>query len=471
MDTYFKKRFLFIWSLLFPVFLIGQEIHLTSGFKVMEVTEKSAILWTRTYAQAKPNPIRHQREDKVFRHPIDFNEQMSRNDLDGGVPGIPGFVLFRITNGKSVKESDWIPTNEETGFIAAWAFKKLKPATAYEVKVFAKNITDGIIRTFTGSFVTAPKPSKSTPISLTTSTCQYFWSYDDPDEGFKTYLSMAKMKPDFFVQTGDYVYYDKPGPLAKDLNTARHKWHAMDSWPSLRSFHRNTPMYMIKDDHDLLKDDVSDPNSSYGSLSYQDGLKVWYENVRLHDKPYRTVRWGKDLQIWLVEGREYRSLNQMEDGPEKTIWGAEQKEWFEQTLQKSKATFKIVFSATPIVGPDRKNKADNHSNETFRNEGEWLRKLLSGLDNLFVITGDRHWQYYSIDGATGVHEFGSGPVSDAHAQGWNPEDKRPQHQFLRVKGGFLGIKVFRDGKEPRIEFTHYDVDGGITNQVSFSNDQ
>ena len=66
---------------------------------------------------------------------------------------------------------------------------------------------------------------------------------------------MAKLAPDFFVQTGDYVYYDKPGPLATTPEKARHKWHAINGWPSLVNFFRQTPTYLIKDDHDLLSND------------------------------------------------------------------------------------------------------------------------------------------------------------------------------------------------------------------------
>ncbi len=33
----------------------------------------------------------------------------------------------------------------------------------------------------------------------------------------------------------------------------------------------------------------------------------------------RTFRWGKTLQIWLVEGRDYRSPNNMPDGPEDPV--------------------------------------------------------------------------------------------------------------------------------------------------------
>ncbi|MGS0524874.1 hypothetical protein ACU8V7_06400 [Zobellia nedashkovskayae] len=55
-------------------------------------------------------------------------------------------------------------------------------------------------------------------------------------------------------------------------------------------------------------------------------------------------------------------------------------------------------------------------------------------------------------------------MSDFHAQGWNQEDKRPEHKFLRVQGGFLAVKVYREKKEAVIEFTHYDVDGNEVNK-------
>ncbi|MDN3689844.1 alkaline phosphatase D family protein [Cyclobacterium jeungdonense] len=205
-----------------------------------------------------------------------------------------------------------------------------------------------------------------------------------------------------------------------------------------------------------------------GEFTLEQGLKVWRENVPLKDKPYRTIRWGKDLQIWLVEGREFRSPRDMEAGGDRTIWGDEQKQWFVDTVDSSDATFKILFSPTPVVGPDRENKKDNHANQLFAEEGNWLRQYLSEKKGVFVVNGDRHWQYYSVDQETGLREFGAGPVSDAQSGGWSQDDKRPEHQFLRVNGGFLGIKVFRHKEIPKIVFSHYDVDGTIMNKEEFN---
>ncbi len=457
-------------SPLFVLFILftacGEKVndYFTSGFKALEVTESSVLIWTRLYGQQTPNPVTHDRRSKVFRHPIDFDENMPIDQMDGAVKGAAGEVKITLINGDAKQTSPWLPAMQESDYTVHHAFTDLRPGTTYTVILESKLSGQKI----QGTFKTPPAPSAIKPITFTTSTCQYFWSYDDSIRGFKIYDVMNKMNPDFFVQTGDYVYYDKPGPLAKDLQTARYKWHAMDSWKSLFDFHVKYPMYMIKDDHDLLKDDISDPNESYGDLSYDDGIKVWNENVPLGDKPYRTIQWGQDLQIWLLEGREFRSLNKSEDGPDKTILGKEQKAWLEQTLKGSDASFKILFSATPIVGPDRDRKIDNHSNKSYQTEGDWIRSLISSTENVFIINGDRHWQYHSIDSLTGVNEFGSGPVSNAHAQGWSQEDKRPQHQFLRVNGGFLGVQVTREADQPQITFTHYDVDGNEVYAKSFN---
>jgi len=83
---------------------------------------------------------------------------------------------------------------------------------------------------------------------------------------------------------------------------------------------------------------------------------------------------------------------------------------------------------------------------------------------MFIINGDRHWQYVLVDSETGLMEFSQGPSSDSHAQGWNKNDKRPEHKFLRVKGGFLAVNIYRKENTPIVEFIHYDVDGAIVNK-------
>ncbi|AWW33310.1 alkaline phosphatase [Echinicola strongylocentroti] len=381
-----------------------------------------------------------------------------------------GQVQITLTSTDTTIHSNWKYVSALNDFTLKRKFTKLKPDTKYKITIQGRKHPDSPLTEISGQFATAPSANEPIPVLFTSSTCQYFWSYDDKERGFKIYDSMGKLNPLFHCQTGDYVYYDKPGPLAKNVELARHKWHAMNSWPSLKDFYQQVPVYQQKDDHDLLKDDATPFSTPYGNLSFSDGLALWQEQVPIFDKPYRTMRWGKDLQIWLVEVREYRSDNKTRDSPEKTIWGQEQINWFKKTVEASDATFKILVSPTPIVGPDRtKGKFDNHSNASFSSEGSWLRKYLSD-HKVVVINGDRHWQYASVDPDTGLREFSQGPVSDFHAQGWEPGDKRPEHDFLRVNGGFLAVSVFRQQNTPTIEFIHYDVDGNQVHKTSLTKD-
>ncbi|MEX2564602.1 MAG: alkaline phosphatase D family protein [Cyclobacteriaceae bacterium] len=447
------------------------KVFFTNGFKVTEVSQNEAIIWTRLCASEKPNPIMHnkgkiKKNNNNF-YPVNFDEKLSVQNMDGAVAATKGKVRVRYGLNGEETISDWKTAEPSNDFTVHMPISNLQPGSKYHFQLEATPLGSDEKTVVEGEFKTAYDPEEPVEVNLTTSTCQYFWNYDEDNRGFKTYDAMRKLKPDFFVHTGDYVYYDRIGPMVDNLEKARHKWHAMDGWPSIKEFYQNVPVYMLKDDHDLLKDDVYPDTSPLGEFTLEQGLKVWQENVPLQDKPYRTFRWGKDLQIWLVEGREFRTSKENLSEGSRTIWGEEQKQWFIDTMEASDATFKILFSPTPVVGPDREKKMDNHANQVFEEEGNWLRQFLSAKNGAFVVNGDRHWQYYSIDEETGLREFGAGPVSDAHSGGWSEGDKRPEHQFLRVNGGFMGIKVFRQGDIPKIDFRHYDVEGNIMNQEEF----
>lgn len=446
----------------------GEQVYFTTGLKVGEVTDSSAIILTRLCASEAPVPVYHARKPTTFRSPLDFDNDMPIHEMDGAVEGSEGEVKIFLSSADTTIGSAWITVSEDKDYTIKQQFTGLKPGTPYQVKILGRKGKGGTETTIEGRFQTVPAIDEAASATFTASSCQYFWSFDDSVRGFKIYDSMAGLNPDFHFQTGDYIYYDKPGPMAYNVALARHKWHAMNAWPSLVDFYKSTASYQLKDDHDLLDNDATPASPPFGELTFADGLDIWYEQVPVLKKPYRTIRWGKDLQIWLVEGREYRSDNALPDGKDKTIWGADQMAWFKQTVAASEATFKILVSATPLVGPDReKGKTDNHANKSFETEGEWLRAYLSD-HNFHVINGDRHWQYVSKDLGNGLLEFSSGPSSNSHAQGWDPDDVKPEHQFLRVKGGFLQVKVFREDNVPTIKFLHHDVEGHIVNEETFT---
>ena len=204
---------------------------------------------------------------------------------------------------------------------------------------------------------------------------------------------------------------------------------------------------------------------------------------------YGTRRVSKELQIWLLEGRDYRSPNDMLDGPEKSIWGRTQKEWLKKTILESDAEFRIVISPTPMIGPDDAYKSDNHVNQKgFRHEREeffdWLVENEIDKNNFFFVCGDRHWQYHSIDNRTGYQEFSSGAFVDANSRlGRKPGDpKSTDPNAVQVtqlytqdveSGGFLYIKVSPATEKKRsseITFNFMDERGEILHKVSLGSD-
>ena len=125
-----------------------------------------------------------------------------------------------------------------------------------------------------------------------------------------------------------------------------------------------------------------------GNFTFDQGRLLFLAQVGMGEKTYRTQRWGRDLQIWLMEGRDYRSPNRMLDGPHKSLWGQRQKQWLKESMAASDATFKLVISPTPIVGPDAfdllngtQGKKDNHADRAFGVEGAEIRRWLADLDN------------------------------------------------------------------------------------------
>ena len=460
---------------------------MADGAKAGEVGQTSAIIWTRLTQDAErkvngiPFPKVQAREVVIppgktayeanalrVSAPVSEAEQLAGHaleDMEGAVPGASGAVRIVYwrdgESAASAKTSERKDVGPEKDFIAQFELRDLAPGTRYRFRAegFASEEREASCA-FEGGFTTAPMADLAARVMFTMANCQDYARRDDTENGHKIYAAMAKLAPDFFVHAGDIEYYDKPTPLATSKRLARFKWNRIFALPFQRAFHGEVASYFMKDDHDTLKDDAW-AGQTYGDLTWDEGLEVFREQVPMGEKTYRTQRWGKDLQVWLVEGRDFRSPNDQPDGKEKTIWGAEQKRWFFETVKASDATFRVLISPTPLAGPDREAKGDNHANRAFAHEGQELRDFIVSQENLFVVCGDRHWQYVSVDPKTGLREYCCGPSSDAHASGFSEAERTPAHRFLRIKGGFLSVTVERVDGRPRAVIRHHDIEGKV----------
>lgn len=428
-----------------------------TGVKVGEVTDTSATAWMRVTEKGA------RRRDGILRRgqPQPFPGNLRIEDLEGSCPGAAGRVRMVVSRREDLKEAmrtRWEDVGAARDFARQFRLPGLRPDTEY---FYAAETGRG--EPLRGKFRTAPRPQDPTPVSFAMTTCQKYSQLDHAD-GFHIYESMLRVEPRFFISAGDIVYYDSDDPRATTPELARYHWQRMFSFPRHVRMLLNLPGYWEKDDHDTLSDDTwpEQPHGPEYKLTFQQGLGIFREQVPMGERTYRTFRWGKTLQIWLVEGRDYRSPNPMPDGPEKSIWGKAQKAWLQKTLVESDADWKVLITPTPIVGPDRPNKADNHSNRAYAHEGREFREFVKAKlgDSFFTINGDRHWQYHSVHPETGLHEFSVGPASDSHASGTPGEDPR-YHRFHLVKGGFLQVETARKARESSIQFRLRDVYGKV----------
>ena len=451
------------------------------GIMVGEVTDTSAIVQVRVTQGTK----------LVDGDTFDDGDALR----DGDLPGLPAKIriFYREIGRSALAETEIVDVKEERDYIARLVLKNLKPGTEYECTAMIDWNPHLDPPFVIARFKTHPGKDTSAPIRFALTSCMNYDKFigndlkgipggkayrgKDRHLGYPAAEAVLKQKPDFVIYAGDVVYYDKK-PAVQTLADMRAKWHRQNNLPRMIALHAAAPGYWMKDDHDHRTDD-SDASQDYFP-SHDLGIKTFREQVPIvgpddeKTPTYRTFRVSKDLQIWFVEGRDYRNKNEKPDGPDKTLWGKEQIAWLKKTLLESDATFRILVSPTPLVGPDDSRKRDNHTNpKGFRTEGEMFKQW--GKDNglwanTFLMCGDRHWQYHSID-PTGAQELSCGALNDENSRiGRKPGDPKStdpnalvEQLFTSPKptGGFITIAVEPGEKavKPAIRFEFYNDQG------------
>jgi len=454
------------WAFFFPALLLAQGPYIAEGLRIGEVTDGSAAVRFRLSQQPSQNKGKYVPPQYEGSRPPALPADQDPWLLPGAVPGLAGRARLWVATRpdlKDAKPGEWLQGDAKSDFVLKTQITGLRPSRTYYVGVEIHARPEKAI----ASFTTAPEPKRRAPVKFTAVTCLAYKSLDH-DEGFEIFPSMEKLAPHFTVFTGDNVYYDNEPPRANTTEAARYHWQRLWAMPRPLSFLAKTPQYWMKDDHDTLCDDCwpgRDPDWMK-PMTFAEGQRIFLEQTPITGNTYRTFRWGKALQIWLLEGRDYRSPNTDPDGPSKTILGAEQKAWLKKTVEESDADWRIIISPTPWIGPDRPQKADNYANQAFATEGKEMRAWAAQKKNVVIVCGDRHWQYHSIDPDTGLHEFGTGPASDRHAGGTPGEDKR-YHRFHRVAGGFLSVTAEPSGSGSRLVLRHHDTKGAVVYEFTF----
>lgn len=255
----------------------GLETRQCTGARVGEVRPTSAIIWTRLTVAVKRTSI-------------------------GACPGAPGRIWLRYAPHKNasaaITTASFAVTNV-TDYTHKFNLTALQPSTTYVYQVFTAGPKNETHLPVIGQFSTAALPNVSAPVTFTIWTCER-WDYiDDKRYGNNIFPSMAKIAPNFTVNLGDLVYYDRDMPLATNASLARFHWQRLFSLSRTVAYFLRFPAYWQHDDHDVLADDASPASKPYGKLTWAQGLKIFKEQAPLDPTgaPYRTFAWGKDLQV------------------------------------------------------------------------------------------------------------------------------------------------------------------------------
>ena len=434
---------------------------------------------------------------------------VEEGEIEQDVPGMDGRAHFEVSETPSFKASrmtPWVEAAKDNDHTIKQTVTKLKPGRDYWYRVHITDVSGKGKRVGPArSFKTAPSADEQRNVRFAVITGQGYATRDS-DRGHVAYHGIDKLGIDFIALTGDTVYYDGPaGGIPKSLwppgvessrevhravrkllnemtddNAVlwlRKHWHAMYALPIQREFFGKYAGYWEMDDHDYRSDDWS--------THYKPGLLVFREQNPVPERTYRTVRWGKGLQIWFLEGREFRNK---EIRPA-TLWGREQFGWLVKSLAESDAVFKVLVSPSPVVGsgrgggynPPPGSRSDNHGYPPFLEERQAFfdQIIESGVKDVYFVCGDRHAKYHNRGKKSRIHEFCCGSLSVKHgARGnfWPNEDVSGLVDVLHDldldrTGGFLcvDVDVADETRRPTIAFTFYDPDGNKLDGWLFSN--
>ena len=335
-----------------------------------------------------------------------------------------------------------VVTGPETDYTATLSFEQLTPGTRYRYHVLVGDA--GGTRppaqrvAAQGEFTTLPDSSVSAPLS-------FAWSGDlggqdrcrQGEAGYPIFDAIGTQKPDFFIFLGDTIYADnacgappnEPGSnfIATTLAEYRAKHHYQRGAAALRRFLEHVPVYVIWDDHEV-KNNFAGPYEPQVAAGRQAFREYWPIRADAGDphRLYRTIRYGSDLEMFILDTRQYRSKNADQDGPAKTMLGAAQLRWLLEGLAASTATWKVVVTSVPLSVPKGGGPAvpgyDGWAGGTdgtgFERERQVIVDTIVGkaIPNVVFLGGDVHWAQANVydanqDGVPDFHEFVSGPLS------------------------------------------------------------
>jgi phosphodiesterase/alkaline phosphatase D-like protein len=184
-----------------------------------------------------------------------------------------------------------------------------------------------------GTFVTAPRPSQNATIEFAFTGDTDFSAAPGQSHPFwnsgGVFRRMKAEGNDFNIHFGDTIYSDSEvrGRLRPIALGVRQKWAKYRTNlrnPNLRRLRNSAGLYSHWDDHEFVND-FSPAENSFdhgvninGRKLYRRGVNAFTDYAPVswskRDGLYRTVRWGKNLELFFLDERSFRSAKADEGG-------------------------------------------------------------------------------------------------------------------------------------------------------------
>ncbi len=362
---------------------------------------------------------------KGFKYGVATGDVSSNSAILWARANKQGKVLIQVTRGNFKKcklnkapGKYIVQAKKSNDLTVQKRIKSLKPGVSYKYRF----CMSGGRKSEVGHFKTAPKPSQAKKIRFALSGDQDaravpggttpYWN------NFQVWNRIRAQKNDFNVMMGDTIYSDTevPGYKLSDIAVSvKQKWAAyktnlaMAPWTKARG---SAAYYAHWDDHEFINDfsqfENSFPYSNdgvalgntniSGKKLYKNGVDAFtdYNPVTWTKQSgiYRSQRWGKNLEVFFLDERSFRSSSADYDGtcdnpagsgdpdlaptapqstrnvfaaliptlanpvsqscldaindPNRTMLGSKQLSNFKKAIKNSKATFKVIFNEVPI---------------------------------------------------------------------------------------------------------------------------
>ncbi len=219
------------------------------------------------------------------------------------------FAVFRTSPGSATTFRPALApaANDRT---TAVGVSGLRPGTTYHY-VFEQRSA----RSQIGTFKTAPPRAADAGVRFAVSGDADATPGPNGKPGFnrfEVYGRMAAERNDFNVNLGDTIYSDSEIAGAPVARTVAEKWAKYKlglALPALRRLRASAGLYSHWDDHEFVNDFSRDEN---GAAIYAAGVKAFLDYAPVTEGArglglYRTFRWGRNLELFFLDERSFRS--------------------------------------------------------------------------------------------------------------------------------------------------------------------